>query len=167
MVSQRTATIAVVAAGVALVAGYAALAAVQILVLNPMAAAPGSSLAEIAVELEAAGESLGPGFVLGALGLGVVLAVVFAVPLCVVTGATPTMAAVAYLALLVFGAPGYFIASFGAGMALADTYLIDGGDYAPWGSLLYLVSALAFLALGVLLAATVVRAIRASAAARA
>ena len=41
------------------------------------------------------------------------------------------------------------IASFPAGMGLADAFAISGGDHAPWGAVLYSVSAVAFLALAV------------------
>ena len=53
---------------------------------------------------------------------------------------------IAYLVLLTFGAPAYFMASFGAGMGLADTYGISGADYSPWARPLYLVSLLSLLA---------------------
>lgn len=52
-----------------------------------------------------------------------------------------------FLALLMLGAVGYFVASFGAGMALADTFGISGADYSPWARPLYVVSALAAVAI--------------------
>jgi hypothetical protein len=42
------------------------------------------------------------------------------------------------------------MAAFPAGMGIADAFGISGGDHAPWGAVLYTVSALAFLALLVL-----------------
>jgi hypothetical protein len=57
----------------------------------------------------------------------------------------------------VFAAPGHIVAAFAPGMSLADTFMISGGDHAPWGMALYLVSAAALLALIVL----IVRAARA------
>ena len=47
------------------------------------------------------------------------------------------------LASLVAASPAYFMASFGPGMALADTYGIGGGDHSPWAWPIYVVSALA------------------------
>jgi hypothetical protein len=56
-------------------------------------------------------------------------------------------AAVLYLLLLVLGAPTYMMASFPAGMGIADAFATSGGDHAPWGAALYAVSTVAFLAL--------------------
>lgn len=39
------------------------------------------------------------------------------------------------------------MASFPAGMGVADAFATSGGDHAPWGVLLYIVSTVAFLAL--------------------
>ena len=47
------------------------------------------------------------------------------------------------LASLVAASPAYFMASFGPGMALADTYGIGGGDHSPWAWPIYVVSVLA------------------------
>lgn len=142
----RTATLWTSIAGVAAVVAYAALAATQILVLNPLAAAPGRTLGEIRTALSGAGESLMPGAVFFILGIGVVLAVGLAV-IAIVGRARPEPVAAVFLALLMLGAPGYFVASFGAGMALADTFGIGGADYSPWARPLYVVSALAAIAL--------------------
>lgn len=54
---HRTAVV-IAAVGTALVTAYAGLAALQILVLNPLAAAPGRNLDEIGEDMAAAGESL-------------------------------------------------------------------------------------------------------------
>ena len=128
-------------AGVLAVAAYAALAAVQILVLNPLAAAPGLTLDEIRAEMTAAGESLGHGGVFLILGVGVVLAIVVAVA-SLLAKAPPIVPGMSFLGLLMFGVFGYFVASFGAGMGLADTFGIGGADYSPWARPLYVVSAL-------------------------
>lgn len=132
--------------GVLAVTIYAALAAVQILVLNPLAAAPGRSLDEIHAEMSNAGESLMPGQAFFILGVGIALAVALAV-VAVCTAAHPLIPAMGFLVLLMLGAGGYFIASFGAGMGLADAFGIGGGDYSPWARPLYAVSALSAVAL--------------------
>lgn len=66
--------------------------------------------------------------------------------------ASPIGPALAYLVLLVLGAPAYVVASFPAGMSLADTYAISGGDHSPWASPLFAIS-LAALLLGIALVA--------------
>lgn len=142
--SRNVALIAIF--GVLAVAGYAALAAAQILVLNPLAAVPGLSLAEIRVEMDAADESLGDGAVLGFLGFGVALAVA-AAAICLVRRASARLTAAVFLGLLVLGAPAYFVASFGPGMALADTFFISGGDASPWAMALQIASFVALLVL--------------------
>lgn len=95
--------------------------------------------------MAAVGESLSSLIAVGILSVGVGLAVVTFVLIAVLREATPLAAVIAYLVLLMFGAPAYFMASFGAGMGLADTYGISGGDYSPWARPLYLVSLLSLL----------------------
>ncbi|WP_226531063.1 hypothetical protein [Microbacterium paraoxydans] len=146
MTRTRRRTLWISLAGVAAVTAYAALAAVQILVLNPLAAAPGLTLDEIRLAMADAGESLGHGAVFSVLGIGVVLAVAVAVA-SVVRRADPVVPAMTFLALLMFGVIGYFVASFGAGMGLADTFGISGADYSPWAGPLYVVSALSAVAI--------------------
>lgn len=135
-------------AGVIAVTAYAALAAVQILVLNPLAAAPGLTLDEIRAEMSDAGEGLGPEGVFLVLGIGVVMALGVALA-AIVTKAPPIVPGMSMLALLMLGTLGYFVASFGAGMGLADTFGIGGADHSPWARPLYAVSALA--AIGVVI----------------
>lgn len=142
--------------GVLAVLAYAALAAVQILVLNPLAAAPGRTLDEIRFAMSDAGESLMPGQTFFILGVGVALAVVLAV-VVVGTGAHPLVPVLGFLALLMLGAIGYFAASFGAGMGLADAFGISGGDHSPWALPLYVVSVLSGV---VLVAVGVVASVR-------
>lgn len=142
--------------GVLAVAAYAALAAVQILVLNPLAAAPGLTLDEIRSEMSSAGEDLGQGTVFFILGIGVALAVAVAI-VSMVGRADPAVTAMVFLALLMLGALGYFAASFGAGMGLADTFGIGGADYSPWARPLYAVSALAAAAIVIVAVVTVAR----------
>ncbi|MEV8172657.1 hypothetical protein [Microbacterium sp. NPDC077486] len=144
-------TLWICVAGVLAVTAYAALAAVQILVLNPLAAAPGGlSLDEVRAAMSNAGESLMPQTVLGILGAGVCLGVGTAV-VCLLTRAPAVVAGMTFLALLMGGAPAYFVASFGPGMGLADTFGISGADASPWALPLYAVSALS--AVGVLVGA--------------
>ncbi|KJQ55197.1 hypothetical protein [Microbacterium sp. SA39] len=126
--------------GVVAVTAYAALAAVQILVLNPLAAVPGMTLEEIRAEMAAAGENLGSGEVFFVLGIGVALAI-GAAAVSIVTKAPPIVPGMTFLALLMCGTVGYFVASFGAGMGLADTFGISGADYSPWALPLYAISA--------------------------
>ena len=146
-------TLWICVAGVLAVTAYAALAAVQILVLNPLAAAPGSlSLDEVRAAMSNAGESLMPQTVLGILGAGVFLAIGTA-GVCLLTRAPAGVAGMTFLALLMGGAPAYFVASFGPGMGLADTFGIGGADASPWALPLYAVSALS--AVGVLVGAAV------------
>ena len=57
------------------------------------------------------------------------------------------MVASRYLILLALGTPAYFIANFGPGMALADTYGIGGADASPWAVPLHVTSMLAVIAL--------------------
>lgn len=136
--------VAVVLVGTSLVLAYATLAVVQILVLNPMAAAPGRTLSEIHRDLEAAGQSLSPVLAVGVSTLGVVLALVLGV--FGVRSRTPVFTlALGYLALLAAGTLAYFVASFGAGMSLADTYFIGGADHSPWSWPLHATSAAAMV----------------------
>lgn len=136
---------AIALVGTTLVVLYAAFAALQILVLNPLAAVPGRSLAEIQADMAAAGEPTGavPAFIV--LGIGVALALAFLVVVFWRGEARPGAALLGYALLLACGAPAYFFASFGAGMSLADTYGISGGDHAPWAKVLYVVSAAALV----------------------
>ncbi|MCK9917050.1 MULTISPECIES: hypothetical protein [Microbacterium] len=143
----RSAAITVAVVGTVLVIAYAALAAVQVLVLNPLAAWPGSDLAAIRADVEAAGESLDELTVGIVLGIGVALAVVMLVVVIVERSAGVLAATAIYLALLVLGEPAYIFASFGAGMALADTYGIAGADASPWAMPLHVTSLLALLGL--------------------
>lgn len=140
--TQRVALVGTLA-----VLAYAALAGLQILVLNPLAAVPGRTLPQIEAEMARWGESLGAPWVGGVL----ITAVVVAVGMLVGAWREPDPDArgwaLGYLALLVAGAPAYWLLSFGPGMALADSFGISGGDHAPWALPLYAVSALALVAL--------------------
>lgn len=141
---RRTVWISV--AGVVAVTAYAALAAVQILVLNPLAAAPGLTPEEIRVEMANANEDPGYPRALAILGLGIAMAVATAI-VSIVSKAPAIVPGMTFLALLMFGAVTYFVASFSSGMALADPFGISGGDYSRWARPLYAVSALAAIAI--------------------
>ncbi|MFE4837931.1 hypothetical protein ACFRAU_25015 [Arthrobacter sp. NPDC056691] len=133
------------AAGFLLVVGYAAVGALQVLVWNPLAAVPGATLAEIQAAMDRANESLAAPAVLIWAATGIILAaaILIAALKPAITGRT---AAALDLLLLALAAPSHWMASFPAGMGLADTFDISGGDYAPWGKILYAVSALSLVA---------------------
>lgn len=129
---------------------YAALAAVQILVLNPLAFAPGKTLGQVHADLAQAGEAIGAPFVLAILGLGPALAVLLMLLLSRQPAVGIRAIGIGYAVLLAFGAAAYFIASFGPGMALTDTYLTSGADHSGWSFVLYAVSAVAIVVAAVL-----------------
>ena len=160
----RLATVGIAICGTLLITAYAVLAALQIIVLNPLAAVPGATLDEIHEEMARMGESPGIPVTIAILGLGVLLAGALLVLIAVRADATPFAAATACLLMLVLGAPAYFIASFGPGMALADAFLISGADSSPWAIPLYMTSGAALL---VLLALIVIESARSSTARRA
>jgi hypothetical protein len=138
--SSRAQALGIAAAGALAVTAYAALAVLQILWLNPRAAVPGLTLTEIGVEMAARGESFGGPYVIGALSIGPVIAVALLVLTGVRRAVSPRHVVALYLGLLALGVFVYFAASFGPGMALADTFSIGGADYSPWAAPLYLVS---------------------------
>ena len=137
--SRRGETVMVSVAGVVVVALYATWAAVQILVLNPLAAVPGVPLGEIHATMTAQRQWQGAGPVLMILGFGVLMAVILA-GFAIAQRVHPIVPTMSFLVLLLFGAPAYFIASFGPGMGLADTYMIGGADASPWARPLYAIS---------------------------
>lgn len=150
--------------GAAAVLAYAVFAALQIQVLNPLATVPGSTLKEIhaAVEQRQSADTMGWGLMIVTLLIGPLIAV-----------AVATMAArgrlrawtvlMALLALLALGSPGYFMASFPAGMTLADTFMVDGADHAPWANILHAISLLSVVALAVVVISRAVRPVTAPA----
>ncbi|MGG1910094.1 hypothetical protein AB1285_24565 [Microbacterium sp. NRRL B-14842] len=96
-------TLWICVAGVLAVTAYAALAAVQILVLNPARRGAGRPLLdEVRAAMSNAGESLMPQTVLGILGAGVCLGVGTAV-VCLLTRAPAVVAGMTFLALLMGG----------------------------------------------------------------
>lgn len=156
MTAQRRATLLVAILGALAVLAYATWSAVHLLVLNPLAAAPGLELDEIYGAMADAGESFSMAWVLGFLGFGVALAVA-AAWVCIAMKAPPIVAASGALALLVLGAPAHFMASFGPGIALADTFMISGGNHSPSHLPLYAISALAAVAVIVVAIGSAVR----------
>lgn len=133
--------------GFVLVAAYAIVGVLQILVWNPLAAVPGATLGQIRADMARANEHLtGTGVVIWA-GIGIALAavVLLVAALRKTSRVGPVIAA--YLVLLVFAAPGHLFVGFGPGMSLADTFMISGADHAPWGLVLYGVSAAALAGL--------------------
>lgn len=133
--------------GTALICAYAFLALAQILSLNPQAAVPGVQLEQIWQDVATANESISAPFVIGVMSLGPIVAIIVLVKAAVRTDTTPLAMVTFYLTILGLGPIAYFVASFGPGMALADTYGITGYDHAPWAWPLYVVSGVALLAL--------------------
>ncbi|GAA1314399.1 MAG: hypothetical protein ACTH6N_04140 [Brachybacterium tyrofermentans] len=143
--------------GTALVLAYAVFAALQIQVLNPLAAVPGSSLREISAAVGNTADTMGWGLMIVVLALGPLIAVL--ITIIGWRGRIPTTGMlVAMLGLLMLGTPAYFVASFPAGMTLADTFGIGGADHSPWAGVLHLVSLLALIALVVIAVRAVIRA---------
>lgn len=126
------------------VTAYAVLGTLQVLVFNPLAAMPGMTLAQIQHAMEKEDESLAAPLVFSWAILGIALAL-GALVLSVRQKFSRYGTATAFLLLVSFGAPSLWIASFPAGMSLADTFGISGGDHAPWASVLNTVSAAALL----------------------
>lgn len=129
-------------------AGYAVIGTLHVLVWNPMAAVPGATLEEIHVVLGRIDASLAAPVVIAWATIGMLLAA------AVLTGALWRSASVKTivtldLLLLVLGGPTHLVASFPAGLAIADTFATTGWDHAPWGWALYVVSAMALVAVAV------------------
>ncbi|WP_461164086.1 hypothetical protein [Arthrobacter sp. R4-81] len=137
-------------AGFLLVVGYAVAGALQVLVWNPLAAVPGATLAEIHALMDQANESLAAPAVLIWAAAGILLAA--AVLIAGLKHSISRRAAAGlYLLLLVLAVPSHWMASFPAGMGLADAFATSGGDHAPWGKVLYAVSALSLVAVFVVI----------------
>jgi len=139
MNEPHRATVLVSILGAVAVAAYAVWGALQIIVLTPLAAVPGRSLAEIRGEMAAAGEPPSDAGPVMFLVLGVVIAATVAV-IVIRTRALVELSALLFLTFLMLGAPAFFVASFGPGMNLSDTYMISGGVTLPGVAPLYLTS---------------------------
>lgn len=146
--------IVVAVVGVLVVALYAALLAVDALVLDPLAAVPGASLAEIHGRLDAQGFHVQTDIVvvIALASVGVVLAAGLSVLLLVTRAPTHVIAAV-LLAVVVLGGPASFWGGFALGMDVADGFGTDGGDHTVWAGVLYVTSLVALIAIPVVLVA--------------
>lgn len=133
-------------AGLLLIAGYAIAGALQVLVWNPLAAVPGATLAEIQAVMDGANESLAAPAVLIWAATGTALAAVVLIAGLRRSISGKVVAALDLL-LLVLTAPSHWMASFPAGMGLADAFGISGWDYAHWGKVLYTPSAVSLVVL--------------------
>ena len=145
--TRRLSARAVALIGTGAVVAYALLAAVQILVWNPQAAVPGVGLDQIYADVAATGESMAAGMVIAFLTVGPLLAIALLVGAWRRPEGRASVVGVPFLVLLALGAPAYFWANFGPGMALADTFFVSGGDHSAWSAPLYVTSGLAVLAL--------------------
>ncbi|MFK0007537.1 hypothetical protein ACIQTZ_10815 [Paenarthrobacter sp. NPDC090520] len=134
------------AIGFVVVVAYTVVGAFQILVWNPLAAVPGMALADIYSAVDRAKESLAIPRVLVWSVVGIALGAAVLVAALRRPLSVRTVLALELL-VLILGAPSHWMASFPAGMGLADTFAISGGDYSPWGRLLYGVSALSLISL--------------------
>lgn len=159
-VAPRRSRVLVAAAGLTVVTVYAIIALVQILVWNPEAAVPDLTAAEVRREVGAANQGPPNGFVVAVIAVGPALGLVFLL-MFALTDTDVWSVVSAYLALLLLGIAGYFVASFGPGMGLADTYGISGGDHAYGGAALGVVSLLAMLGLLAIFVGGVIRGRRA------
>ena len=138
--------------GVLAVVVYAALLAVQELVLDPLAAVPGTPLATIYAHLD------GQGFDVRSDVVGVVviasIGVVLAIVVAVVTlwrRVEAHFVAAWFLGILAAGAVPAFAAGFQLGMDVADGYGIGGEDHTIWAGVLYVTSLVALVAIPLVL----------------
>lgn len=134
--------------GPVVVALYAAVMVLTIVVWDPAAAVPALTYPEIVAGLGDAGVNV----TAAAIGLivwgtvGVLLALVLSA--LGFTGHLGRGAVIrGQLAVIAAGAPAYFFGSFSLGMDVADTFAVSGGDHTPLGGVLYAVSGVALLAL--------------------
>lgn len=96
-------------AGFGMVAGYAVLGALQILVWNPLAAVPGATLAEIRAQMAGAGEHAGTPLVVAWAVTGILLGVGMPVA-ALLRKLSAAGATVLSLLLFVLGAPSMMVA---------------------------------------------------------
>lgn len=155
-VSRLTSVAAVL--GVLAVTVYALFSVVQIQVLNPLATVPGLSLGEIHAAVGRTADTMGWGLMVAVLLPGPLIAAAAAAAARRGRLSGTALGSI-MLGLLAGGSPVHLVASFPAGMTLADTFGVGGADHAPWALLLHVVSLLALLALVLL---GIVRAVRAA-----
>jgi hypothetical protein len=142
----------VAVAGILVVALYSALLAVQELVLDPLAAVPGTSLDAIHEHLERQGFDVRSD-VIGVLviaSIGVVLAIVVAT-VTLWKRVAPHFVAAWLLGIVAAGAVPAFGAGFQLGMDVADGFGVGGEDHTIWAGVLYGTSAVALVAIPVVI----------------
>ncbi|MBB5639858.1 hypothetical protein [Cryobacterium roopkundense] len=150
-IPQPHRTVRMAGLGLGIVCAYALAGVLQVLVWNPLAAVPGSTLGQIRADMARANESLTADWVIGWGAIGVALAAAVFLTAAARRTNRIDLVVAAYLVLLVFAAPSHMFVAFAPGMSLADTFMISGGDHAPWGVVLYLVSTAAMVTLIVLI----------------
>lgn len=144
--------IVVAGVGVLVVAVYAALLVVVQLVLDPLAAVPGTALGAIYDHLAQQGFDVRGDVVAVVVtaSVGVVLAVVVAV-VTVWRRVESHFVTAWMLGVVAAGAVPFFVTGFQLGMDVADGYGVSGGAHTPWAGVLYLVSLAALVAIPVVL----------------
>ncbi|PYY41605.1 MULTISPECIES: hypothetical protein [unclassified Curtobacterium] len=151
----------VAVSGALVVTAYAALLAVNALVLDPLAAVPGKSLSEIYATVDAMGMNSRQDVVgvLVTAGIGVVLAVGFAIAAIWKEIPVP-VALVCHLALVACGAGPVFQSGFFLGMDVADSFGVSGGAHGMGAAVLYGTSLAALVAIPAVLFLTMVQTLR-------
>jgi hypothetical protein len=157
---RMTTRTVVAVAGALVVAAYAALLALDQLVLDPLTLVPGRSLAAVYARVAAAGN--GPMLdVVGVLviaGIGVALGIGVAV--AGIRGAVPTsVVTVLHLGVLVLGGLATVPATFLLGMDVLDSFAVTA-DHTPWLHVLWTTSLLALAAVPAVLFGEMVRSLR-------
>lgn len=147
--SQQRRSVWIAIVGLVLVAAYAVAGTLQILVWNPLAAVPGATLEEIHADLDQANESLAAPTVIAWAIIGFGLAAIVLLRALVRPESRVKDVLALDLLLLVLAAPSHWFAAFPAGMGIADAFATHGGDHAPWGMVLYAISAVALVALSI------------------
>ncbi|MDM7884482.1 MULTISPECIES: hypothetical protein [Curtobacterium] len=149
--------IVVAVVGVVVVAAYAALLAVNALVLDPLAAVPGRSLAQIYARVDVSNDVTQD--VVGVIvvaGIGIGLAVT-AAAVGLASRLPATVIAVLHLGVLAAGGLATFQSGFFLGMDVADSWPTDGAAHTIWAGVLYLTSIAALVAIPGVLFATMIR----------
>jgi len=137
-------------AGIGAVSAYASLMAVQALVFDPLAAVPGSTLAQIHGELRNAGNDVTRDItsILVAAAIGFSLAIATAA-LGLRRRLSPLVMIEIFLAILTLGGVVAWGSGFALGMDIADTYMTTGGDHTGWAGVLYVTSLVSLITLAV------------------
>jgi hypothetical protein len=157
--TSTTRTVVAVTGGI-VVAAYAALLALDQIVLDPLTLVPGWPLTAIAAEVAAHGNAVALDLV-GVLVIAAVgVALGIAVAVAGLRGALPThVVAVLHLGVLVLGALATFPASFLFVMDVLDSFRTTE-DHSPWMHVLWLTSLLALIAIPAVLFGEMVRTLR-------